>query len=100
LFANTALSVEPLSLEAVCRLRDPDLLERYSQRLSRCEPGPWQSGITGPGSGSAPDVGGTGTRVFPQAWATLPLLALEAFADLLPLRRRESCQGRQDGSRS
>lgn len=39
-----ALEAEPIpfeAIEAICRLRDPDLLERAWQRLGRCTPGPW-----------------------------------------------------------
>lgn len=67
------------AIEAICRLRDPDLLERAWQRLGHCTPGSWlwfyrtwlwlSSGRRwewDPGSD-------------PQDWAILPMLPLEGL---------------------
>ena len=85
LFANKALSVEPLSLEAVeavSRLRDPDLLERYWQRLCRCEPGPWEWHYRTWLWLSAGRRWNWEPGSDPQAWAILPLLAHEDLCRL------------------
>jgi len=83
--AARALETEPISfdvIEAVCRLRDPDLLERAWQRLSRCTPGPWQwyyrtwlwlcAGCRWDWEPSSD----------PQAWAVVPLLPPEGLRRL------------------
>ncbi|MCT4363320.1 MAG: hypothetical protein N3Z29_00240 [Synechococcaceae cyanobacterium MAG-AL1] len=83
--AAGALETEPISfdaIEAVCRLRDPDLLERAWQRLSRCTPGPWQwyyrtwlwlcAGRRWDWEPSSD----------PQAWAIVPLLPPEGLRRL------------------
>lgn len=79
------LFAEPIpfdAIEAICRLRDPNLFERAWQRLSRCTPGPWlwyyrlwlwrSAGCRwnwDPGSD-------------PVAWAILPLLPAEGLRSL------------------